>query len=346
MDALQNFLQLNENLPSWLAKIHHLTVHVAEQNARFLESARCDGRLVKRKSGSTESLRPNDNAQCTTIRDGNNDESEPVFSDPDIYVPPNPTYQCLSHASRGRVAANGLTRKRKPGSNASATSGHARFRTKSMVVVYYDSAVQESFESLHRSIAGARNNLRKGRTAASFKARMASLGMEENAFPAAGQFAILNPKMMRSGFGRNRHGTDFSHTDAQFSGFDEVDKDLEAAQNLCEVAAHQFLRDGDCRLEIDGIRKRFENCLALAGRQVEKLKEEKEREEKTKDAAAESVPEEEQPVLTYVEGKVEMVPTLKEISLTGTGAIEVDDGSDAESVHIDLSAFRARSRRV
>ena len=209
-----------------------------------------------------------------------------------------------------------------------------------MVVVYYDSAVQESFESLFRSIAGARSNLRKGKMTASFKARMASLGKEESSYPAVGEFSMLNPKMLRVGLRRRTLGPDFN-TDAKLSAFDEADKDLEITQNLCEVAAHQFLRDGDCRLEIEGMRKKFENCRGLAKREIERLKEEEAQEQEEKE-----VKEEQLPVVQYVEAKVNPPPPLKQINFTGTGTIEIDDASDTESVHIDLPAFRSRARRV
>lgn len=339
MDALQSFVHLNDSVPSWLSKLDDLTVSVAEHNARFLEMAPFGGRSLKRKNISTESLREGPVHHYATA-------GETATKATDIYVPPNPSHQCLSYPSRARNAANNCTlvRKRK-GSNASIISGPPRYRTKSMAVVYYDSAVQESFESLYRVIAGARNNLRKGKTTASFKARMASLGMEESVYPTAEGFSLLSPKMMRAGLGRRTLGPDFNG-DGKLSTFDEADKDLGITQSLCEMAAHQFLRDGDCRLEIERMRKKFENCRAIAKREVERLKEEEEREQEEKDVTAEPVKEDQLPVVKYIETKVNPPPPLKGINFTGTGVIEIDDASDAESVHIDLSAIRTRTRRI
>lgn len=339
MDALQSFVHLNDTIPSWLSKLDDLTSSVAEHNARFLEMARLGSKLLKKKNLSTESLREG-SGHHHAIEEGTAAKAT------ETYVPPNPLHQCLSHASRARRAANHspLVRKRK-GSNTSAISAQPRYRTKSMVVVYYDSTVQESFDSLFRSIAGARNNLRKGKTAASFKARMASLGMDESAYTAAGDFPTINPKVKRSGLGQRTLGLDFG-TDGSHPDFDEADKDLETTQNLCEVAAHRFLRDGDCRFEIEGIRKKFENCQAIARREVERLKEVEAREQEEREIMAEPIQGEQLPVVHSVEAKVNPPPPLKEISFTGTGMIEVDDGSDTGSVHIDLSSFRTRTRRV
>ena len=338
MDALQSFVHLNDSVPSWLSKLDDLTVDVAEHNARFIEMARLGTKLLKKKNLSTESLRE-DPVHNPTI------EGETAAKNTDVYVPPNPSHQCLSHTARARNAVNNiaLVRKRK-GSNASLVSEQPRYRTKSMVVIYYDSAVQEAFESLFRSIASARNNLRKGKTAAHFKARMASLGMGESAPPAVGELSTLASQTMKVGLGRRTLGLDFG-TDDEMAAFDEADKDLETSQNLCEVAAHQFLRDGDCRLEMDGMRKKFENCGAIAKREIERLKEEEAREQEVDKTLAELIQSEQLPVIESVEAKVNPPPPLKEINFPVTGVIEIDDRSDAESVQIDLSAFKARAMR-
>ncbi len=150
---------------------------------------------------------------------------------------------------------------------------------------------------------------------------------------------------MKVSLGRRALGPDFGDDDKQ-STFDEADKDLEITQSLCEVAAHQFLRDGDCRVEIEGMRKKFENCRAIAKREVERLKEEEAREQKEEEAPAKPVQEDQLPMVTYIETKVDHPLPLKDINLTGTGVIEIDDRYDAEPVQIDLSAFKTRTRRV
>lgn len=225
-----------------------------------------------------------------------------------------------------------------------------------MIVVYYDSAIQDAFEALVKSIAGARNNLRKGKTTASFKARMASMGIGgDDPFAGPSEFAMLNPKM-RGGLGLR------DSSDSKMKEFEDADKDLETAQNLCEVAAHQFLRDGDCRLEIEGTRRRFHTVLELARMEVERLKKEEEREAKdAKEAQAAQeaeertlVPtenenvEEKPPIIEIVQEKMMAPEPVKQIHFSGTGTIEIDDGSDAESVQIDISAFRTniRARRA
>ena len=348
---LESFTHLTENIPSWLSKLDDLTVQVAEQNARFIRVSQHSEQLRK-KHTSTESLKP--------INDDKPEDSVAVPTT-NIYIPPDPSHKCLAHSSRPKVAANStlvaaeIHRKRKPGSNHSNASGHARYRTKSMVIVYYDSAIQEAFESLVRCIAGARNTLRKGKTSASFKARMASLGTDDDPFSGAANFKKIGPKIMRPSLPPARFEPDFTNVD-KGSCYEDADKALETAQSLCEVAAHQFLRDGDCRLEIDGTRQKFEHCLAVAKKEVERLRTEDAQETAFEVAIEVPDPKEvEKPapvevpvVLEYLDEKVERKiepPPLKQINFAGTGTIEIDEGSDSESVHIDLSAIR-RTRRV
>ena len=339
MDALQSFVHVNDNVPSWLSKLDDLTVSVAEHNARFIEMAGLSNKLLKKKNPSTESLRA-DPIHPSAL------SGDTAANPTDVYVPPNPSYQCISHSARARGAANhmALVRKRK-GSNASLISDQPRYRTRTMVVVYYDSAVQEAFESLFRSIATARSNLRKGKISATFKARMASLGIGERPSTTAEEYSTLSPKMLKVGLARRTLGSDFSG-DNNLSSFDEADKDLETTQNLCEVAAHQFLRDGDCRLEMEGMRKNLGNCGVIAKREVDRLKEEEAREQERQKATAELAQEEQMTVVETVEAKVTPPPPLKEINFAGTGLIEIDDRSDAESVQLDLSAFKTRTMRA
>lgn len=208
-----------------------------------------------------------------------------------------------------------------------------------MIIVYYDSAIQAAFESLVRSIASARNNLRKGKTAVSFKARMASLGMDETLFANPADLAILDPKMMRSRFHRsNQHAPPAEYVPA----FEEADRHLEAAQSLCEVAAHQFLRDGDCSDEIEGTKMRFKDCLGVAQREADILRQQKSHGE-SQESVADVKPDERGVVA--LDEKVDLT-AVKAATYADVGTIEVDhDDSDVSSVHIDLPALR-RARRV
>ncbi|KAI4167206.1 MAG: hypothetical protein LQ343_007392 [Gyalolechia ehrenbergii] len=325
MDALKSFVHLTDSIPDWLVKLDELAVQVAEQHSRFsrLSQSQFTEFRLSKKHDSTESLRP--------PKDDLDDPSSPALLDP--FAPSKkipPTSQ-----PGANILVKQIRRKRKSGSaELSAASGPQRYRTRSLVIVYYDSAIQEAFEQLVRSIAGARNNLRKGRTAASFKARMASMGMREDEDDQG--YPALSPKVMIKRASRVSPPT-------ESPSFRKADEDLDAAQNLCEVAAHQFLREGDCGEEIAGTRKRFEECLETAKAEVEKLQAEEAN--KSEVDPTEQAPEVVDNPVTISTEKTEgpRIPTIPTLATTGT--IEVDNDSDASSVHLDLTAFR-RMRRV
>ena len=141
------------------------------------------------------------------------------------------------------------------------------------------------------------------------------------------------------------------------AAFDLADKHLERAQGLCEVAAHQFLRDGDCNEELEGTRKRFEGCLKVAEQEVARLRQEEEDEtqngdedgeedeEVEKDEDEGKDEEEEQEQRIEPDRPVPKVNRPPRFESSKVGMIEVDDDDDTSSVNIDLSAFR-RARRV
>ena len=365
MDALQSFTLLADNIPQWITRLDDLVTKCEIQYERFTRiTANGEVKLTrKKKHDSTESLRPERETAVpgTLARDEDAaTAAAPVPHDLALLSSvPSPL-----DASDPLTAIHALHRKRRAGSDLSGgPCVQTPYRSKSMVIVYYDSEIQSAFEALVRNIAGARNNLRKGRNTATFKARMATIGMGPAAVPSVkgvGDFPILDPKMMLSSLGRSRPDRP-SGTNAT-KGFEDADRDLDEAQSLCERAAHQFLRDGDSHTEIEGTRKRFLNCAAIAKVELERLRREDEAEkaQDKEDRAGETIPIGEPPppkveaeTKQEKETKTRAVvntaaklgpPPLKQISFVGAGTIEIDDGSDTESLHIDLSAIRRTVR--
>ncbi|KAI4266978.1 MAG: hypothetical protein LQ337_008583 [Flavoplaca oasis] len=339
MDALKSFTHLADNVPVWLSKLDQLAIQVADQRSRFarMSQSHFTKYRLSKKHDSTESLRPPKDDLDDPV-----DTPAPVLL-ADTFVPPTDTPPTSQPNVTTTPLPKEIQRKRKPASNLSISSGPQKYRTRTMIIVYYDSAIQAAFEDLVRCIAGARNNLRKGKTAATFKARMLSIGMGDGDDDDDDSYPILNPKMMIKRGPRSSSGPDAGPR------FDQADGDLEAAQNLCEVAAHQFLRDGDCEEELDGTRKRFEDCLKVAKEEVEKLENEK-AEDIPADAPESSVDatgpiKVRTPPAPMATQKLD-VPRIPVIpKMTSSDTIEVDDESDGSSVHIDLTAFR-RTRRV
>lgn len=344
MDALTSFINLTDSIPDWLLKLDQLAAQVAEQHARFASLTHFTEVKLRRKHGSTESLRPRaddrtpprtdhvPNVSCSGTNKKDQIDTAMVV---DTSMPSG-QLDISNINIDSAVILREVRRKRKPRSSFSGASGPRQYRTRSMIIVYYDSAIQEAFESLVRSIASARNNLRKGKTAVSFKTRMAALGMDETLFGGPGDLG-LNPKIIRSRLQRSSQHT--SHTE-YVPAFEEADQHLEAAQSLCEVAAHQFLRDGDCSDEIEGTKTRFKNCLGVAQREADALRQRKSR-ESPENVADDQMDE---PKVIALDEKVDL-SAAKVATYADVGTIEVDNESDASSVQVDLTVFR-RARRA
>jgi len=351
MDALQSFVFLKDNLPIWISKLRELSRQVAERHAEFTRLSQTSSldSFRRKRTGSTESLRPNDTPT----------HEKSAFAIPEVPASParieiNPSSKHLFKEYREEK----LRRKRKSGSILSGASGPQKFRSRMSAIVYYDSAIQEGFEMLVRQISGARNNLRKGKTAASFKARLASLQMEESPFGGEGSIQLRNPNIPR--LPKCRNGPYITETNAN-EAFDQADKHLETAQSFCEVGAHQFLRDGNCAEEIAATKERFESCLLVVKQQAailqaEEQKEKEEEERRKQYLARQENQEHAQPMeVDKVEPSVQVDVEVEQLiakspgtnlpsGMLGVDTIEVDDASDTSSIHIDLTAFRSTRR--
>ncbi|KAL9098085.1 MAG: hypothetical protein Q9163_006186 [Psora crenata] len=369
VDALQSFTHLTNNIPQWVAKLDDIITKCEIQYERFTRiTAHGEVKLTrKKKHYSTESLRPSKDvaapvstpapaATTTSVATLPNNKDHPIIPVP-TSSPPRPPDATYSDGGPPPEPC----RKRPAGSTLSgAFSNHPRYRTKSMIIVYYDSDIQGAFDTLVKNVAGARNNLRKGKNTATFQARMASMGMPLPSPPAEGGVGLfplpLDPKMMTPALARARLGRQGGGSGMK--PFEDADRDLEEAQSLCERAAHQFLRDGDCHTEIEGTRKRFQNCESIARREVERLRAEQATELVKEGHYPEDEPQEQSPirlqaptppaaednpVLVEVSAKLDH-PPLKEFGFAGAGTIEIDDGIDTESVKIDLAAIRRTVR--
>jgi pyruvate/2-oxoglutarate dehydrogenase complex dihydrolipoamide acyltransferase (E2) component len=136
---------------------------------------------------------------------------------------------------------------------------------------------------------------------------------------------------------------------------DFADKQLELAHGLCETAAYQVLRSGDCGTELDGVEEKFKMLLEMATNEVKRLEDEKkqreEEEAKTQSEAQSESAEEDAPAkppLTPTAARLARLAAITASKPTSTapGTIEVDDASSISAESIDLSAFRSSRIRV
>lgn len=211
-----------------------------------------------------------------------------------------------------------------------------------MIIVYYDSAVQDAFEELVKHISSSRNAMRKGKMAArmSDMKRLAELEVDEedddlSLGAPAGMSLRLPPgfstRLTASSNERKEAAKGYKppvvqadsdddddddevpdlryvstrrmgpSRDASMSStpvgkqrpspgnvmsgpgmslrmapsinttiFDELDAGLEWCQSMCEHAAHQFLRDGECGVEIEGIKQRLSEVGTATGLEIDR----------------------------------------------------------------------------
>ena len=265
MDALTSFVFLTENLPNWAEKIKDLAEHTATRHNEFAAEYR---RLVKQarpkkaKSPSLASNRSND-------RSVENREGLARSKSSQESVRLNPLEAGNKHlfsSVRDREKNTGV-------SFRSGASGPRRFRQKHAVVIYYDGHVQTSLEAMVRNISTARNNLRKGKKSRDLmKSPMFSFNNFTSSIPdfkppSFFNTVNINPKAGIDG------PTQQPPADVE-KCFDLADKLLEQAQNLCETAAHQFLRDGDTSLELKNSKEKLEAAVQIATDAIAKLREE------------------------------------------------------------------------
>lgn len=191
LDALRTLV------PQWHDRLDELNGQIALRQielARLEEAERPPTRSMKNK-GSTESLRPRDGEgnpfasandvpmnPFDTPKSGQDEfsperpSSSKVTRAATVTTPPPPKATSNPRTSSGliRKASNStpptqrpnVLRKRKTESLASGESVAPKYRTRSMIIIYYDGAVQTAFEELVKFVSGSRNSMRKGKMAA------------------------------------------------------------------------------------------------------------------------------------------------------------------------------------
>ncbi|KAM7198585.1 hypothetical protein V8F20_006115 [Naviculisporaceae sp. PSN 640] len=382
MEALTNLVN---NIPDWQQKLDELNGKIAQRQielARLTEnqSSTSPGGIGStpsiaksvRNKGSTESLKPPGEPAAHPREITPQPESAP--QPPALNTnagqekksaqngsPPSPAESQSPSAiqrqtdqmkAAGQARARATLRKRqRTDSVVSAENQAPKYRTRSMIIVYYDSYVQSFFEELVKFVSASRNMMRKAKMAAKVAQirRLAEMEMPESdeeednagkpAIPgaAAATTATLAANFKSGGAPSGPiavdtnaievgNGTDgeeeisairftstrrmpasmtrtqnllLTHTSAgrgiysRAGGprsygrpggapgasdppdiYDELDKGLEYVQSMCEHAAHQFLRDGDCAEEVANIQRRMGETKDIADKEMARVRKE------------------------------------------------------------------------
>lgn len=213
---------------------------------------------------------------------------------------------------------------------AAASAGDPLVSTRHNVIIHYDGHTQKTLEDIVRNIVTARNNIRKGKMS-----QLPSMGFRSSrpTMPGRGPpDAMLSS--IRSARNRAPPGPQ------KETAFDHADKHLEVAHGLCESAAYQVLRAGDCKAELGSVEEKFRMLFDMANVEVQRLKEAQAQESPEPEAEKEETGFE-LPPSTVPEPATTSKPRASPTG-SATGAIEVDDASSSVSIEsIDLTAFRA-----
>jgi hypothetical protein len=334
MDALKN---LTNNVPTWLTKLDDLSGQIEQRQAELAALDTPESKLAETRSlrnkGSTESLKPKDDgpafisapdaapAAAAAAQPAEVAAAQPMKPSTPPQNAPKPS------ASPPSPGAGGLPATHKPPRDVvAAVNSRARaqvkkrvrspsvmsgdgtpptYRTRSMIIVYYDSEVQKFFDELVRFVSHSRNLMRKAKMAAKVaqikKMAEVDVSSEGNANGDDGAEPLPSLRYMstrrlghmggiaRPGFGPPGVG-------GKPDVYDNLDKGLEFVQSTCEHGAHQFLRDADCNDEIKKIQNRLREVVDMAQKEAERV-------------------EREEPELAKETGELNKIRTTRQISV-------------------------------
>lgn len=317
------FKYLVESSPQWIRDVEELERTVAERQQEMVRVPVPFSQNPKR-TPSNESLRDGSPYQAYGYGYGYpNGFRMEVNSNPEAAH--NHTGQVKAYDTMHMLLSQ---RKRKTTSILSNNTAPAKYRSRSMIIVYYDSRVQASFEHLVRSIGTGRNYIRKARMAARMEAL--SAGVDD-----ADEFGMN--REIPSFRSARRIDTPTGGAQATDIALDGADEALERAQGYCERGAHQFLRDGECGEETAGTKGCFRDLLRVAekelARQYLKQQERRAEEERRRSAA-------------FSAAQQMSVPALAAL---GSAPLEADDDDDDDGfdmANMSLPSFRRAVART
>lgn len=325
-DIEKSFAYLHDNIPPWLKSLSEIEDKIAIMQK---EISKVPVSPMKRKTVSVESIRDLDD---------------------------------ILDASKSPVQA--LQSQRRNDITSASPSTMARNRSRAMmIIVYYDGQIQKEFEQLVRNIGTGRNLLRKGKMAA----RAAALAELESSSSDASDNEDMDDirskiqyrrraglSSMRARPSARTQNNATSNNSTPESLFEAADKKLEDAQALCERAAHQSLREGDCRKELDGMRKHFQHVLDSATTEVAKHKARREQEAakrasteaKRLSATSTSSPRSPSSQMDLdIKPVVSVKPSTPALQVTTQSVdIEIDDNDDDEDLDFVMPPVRLTSR--
>ncbi|KAI1395891.1 hypothetical protein F4819DRAFT_167533 [Hypoxylon fuscum] len=181
VDSLKTLIS---NIPDWLKRLEELNGQIEQRQqdlAALPENQPQSSARSVRNQGSTESLKPRDDGP--TIHPGVTRASTPpppaqndIQQQGGAEVPSSPVSEPKSTSLRRqtnevmataqRRARATIRKRQKTGSMISNENTVQKYRSRNMIIVYYDSYVQSFFEELVKFVSMQRNSMRKAKMAA------------------------------------------------------------------------------------------------------------------------------------------------------------------------------------
>lgn len=343
IDSLRSLIA---NVPDWLRRLDELNGQIEQRQldlAKYEESQQPKTTATRslRRTNSTESLKPKDDGAAFPSPDPHTDATPPldlqnIAQSQGGDQPqqngtakggsPKSTSSTIQRQTKEAITAaqrraRAVVRKRqKTDSVISMEDGTIKYRSRIMIIVYYDSYVQSFFEELVKFVSASRNLMRKAKMAAKVAEikRLAELEMPDDdeddgggfrpgdgmiaadprftrpreegmdelrpRYPTTQQMGLMSRNLPPSVLRRQIPRPGMAGASSLSGGlgmfnekgdiYDDLDKGLDFVQSMCEKAAHQFLRDGDCADEVEKIKDRLSKTKELADNEMERINKE------------------------------------------------------------------------
>jgi hypothetical protein len=344
-DALNSFRSLLEKIPAWITGLEAILENATEHQKELLfanQPADSDRTLVRKCSKSSSGRSkpskhdepPVETALFQTLG------HEIITPVPTMLRPQLPH---MTESDALRLSQ----RKRKTFSACSGDeSGPSKYRSHALVVVYYDGDVQKCFTEFVQAVASSRYDIRRSKLSAKVdnlsRSRSSSSGsgssgsVGEETTKSIGTFTYKTTRL------RLQDLSAVSKPDGS-KALDKVDGLLEQSQTLCEHAAHQVLRDGDCTQEVTQAKELLEQARKCAEREMPSLEKiaaaDEERRVRTEER--QRVERSKQPPPPPADSeKIELLIREPSNDPLEVDEIEVDDEDDDSDAELDMSAIK------
>jgi len=331
-EALSSLESLLTSIPRWIAELGGIVQDATTRQRDMLAENQTED---MNNISPRRRRKPTTTSSMGTMRD----EADPRANRRSVELL-RPQLPHLTNSDALRLSQ----RNRKTATAASGIpSGRQKYRTESLIVIYYDGDVQKRFEQLVRSIAGSRNILRKGKMGARVDALTRTGSSSSEGERDSGDETTFNPKSFQPSRTTRLLSSAFGRDDSS-EAFDRVDSRLDQGQSQCERAAHQILRDGDCNAELVEACKVFKETISIveaelpgfrrrAARATERQRRSDERQRKQQQQNASAPP---RPAATRPRDP-EDVPIMQHAMPPGqcdNQVLEVDDSESDEEMQI------------